>query len=188
MVVSGCSACCRRRNARTQSTRRPQPAVRACGPFCRAMARHRVRHTTIETPHISFSDQRYRPGETTGNPRLHKCTVVILVAVVAGPHEMPGMIASRKMVNTRSMKGLILAGGAGRAYGRSRTHASSRPITNRSSSTASSTGRRGIKQIGIVVGVDAAAAEVRIPSVTVPGSGSRYVHLAGRRSISRTAS
>jgi hypothetical protein len=24
--------------------------------------------------------------------------------------------------------------------------------------------------------------------VTVPGSGSRYVHLAGRRSISRTAS
>jgi glucose-1-phosphate thymidylyltransferase len=78
------------------------------------------------------------------------------------------------MVNTQPMKGLILAGGAGTRL-RPITHTSAKqlvPIANKPiiSYGIEHMAAAGIKQIGIVVGVDAAAAEIR----DTVGDGSRY--------------
>src|SRR5262245_20818439 len=78
------------------------------------------------------------------------------------------------MVNTHAMKGLILAGGAGTRL-RPITHTSAKqlvPIANKPIIFygIEHMAAAGIKQIGIVVGVDTAAAEIR----ETVGDGSRF--------------
>src|SRR5678815_3287737 len=78
------------------------------------------------------------------------------------------------MVNTRAMKGLILAGGAGTRL-RPITHTSAKqlvPIANKPIIFygIEHMAGAGIKRIGIVVGVDGAAAEIR----ETVGDGSRF--------------